>query len=192
MVFLHLNMFCAFQFFHGMKSTFVQFDKNCVFYTWKCYLPEKYLCTSWPYWCFLYLNMFYTSVPVEKTRIYYTCKFFDEYLPLFQLTRMVFLHLKMFLLREEYTPLWELTKWCFLHLKILYNKRMYTSVRVFFDYFHWKIYTSVRINKNDDFYTKNVFYSKNIHLFTFTFYVVFSTSIPNWTIFVKEVFWFGV
>ena len=27
---------------------------------------------------------------------------------------------------------------------------------------------------------------------TFTFYVTFSNSIPNWTIHVKEVFWFNV
>ena len=43
-------------------------------------------------------------------------------------------------LPEEYTPLWELTK-----LKILYTRRMYTSMRVFF---HWKIFTSVRVHKN--------------------------------------------
>ena len=101
--FLHWKMLCAwriytsvrlfFQLFHGWICT-LRVDKNCVFYTWKCYLPEEYtplyecfsifslknvnLCLRWQKWCFLHLNMF---LP-------------EEYTPLYKLTKLVFSTLK--------------------------------------------------------------------------------------------------
>ena len=41
----------------------------------------------------------------------------------------------------------------FLHFKILSSWRIYPSVQVFFQFFHWRIYTFVRVDKNGVFYT---------------------------------------
>ena len=100
---------------------------------------------------FLHLIFFtwgiYTSVQV------FFKLFYEEYLPLCELTKMVFstienyLYLKnmhlsasviqFFSMKNIYPcPRW--LKWCFLHLKMLSTNRIFTSLRVFFILFSIK------------------------------------------------------
>ena len=54
---------------------------------------------------------------------------------------------------EEYLPLCKVAIILFLHLKMLCAWRIYTSVWLFFRFFHWWIFTFVRVDKNGVFYT---------------------------------------
>ena len=117
------------------------------------YLKNIHLHTS----VFQFISLKNNFVWVEYYSVSYTLICFpaEKYTPLCQLTKLMFLHLKIFsedfnwriftsvrvdkdgvftpenvFLLEEYTPLWELTK-----LKILYTQRMYTSMRVLFTFF---------------------------------------------------------
>ena len=113
----------------------------------------------------------------------------EEYLPPCKLTIMVFLHLKLFLPQEyiplcecfsiismeEYLPPCKLTTMVFLHLKLILTTRINTSVRVFFNYFYGRIYTSIRVDYNGIFTLETVF---TIRIYT-SVQVFFNFSLKN-------------
>ena len=67
---------------------------------------------------------------------------------------------------DEHLPLCKLTKIVFSTLENgIYLKNIHLCMSVF-QFVHWRIYTSVRIDKNCVFTLKNVIYKKNIHLST--------------------------
>ena len=97
---------------------------------------------------------------------YFSISFLEEYLPLCELTIMVFtlenviylknIHLCVivfsFLFIEEYPLLWELTKMKFSTLTDCLLHEEYTPLSERFSIFQWKIFTSVRVDKNVVFY----------------------------------------
>ena len=104
------------------------------------YPKNVHLYARWLKWCFLHLKML--STPLCKC---FSIIFTEEYLPLIGLTKMVFSTLKMSSTRKIVMV--------FIHLKISSTWRIYTSLQVFFQFFHWRIFIFVRVEKNGVFYT---------------------------------------
>ena len=136
-------------------------DKNGVFYTWKCFLPEEYIpnCVIWLKQCFLHLKMssiwriytsvrvffnffswrIFTSVRADYNGIYtWKCYLPEEYTPLCECFFNFFI--------EEYPLLCELTKIIFSTLKNCLQHEIYIPLSECFSIFQWRIFTSVRVD----------------------------------------------
>ena len=99
------------------------------------YFSTKPKCKGWLKWGFLHLKIFFTQ------RIYHSVPLFKKkiHLRLFASVRfdlnVLFMPVNIFYLKNIHLcASW--LKWCSLHLKMLSTLRIYTSVRVFFYFFH--------------------------------------------------------
>ena len=122
---------------------------------WKCLIEEYSPLSELTEMVFSTLEkVFYSKNLHLSGRVFHF--FNEEFIPLCKLTKMAFFTLKnAFCLKNIYLcASW--LKWYLLYLKLFSTLRIYTSVRVFFNFFNKEYLPMCELT--------NVFYLKNIHL----------------------------